>query len=423
MKYFGTDGIRGKVGEVITEELSYKLGAALIKLNVDTVVIGTDTRESKKKLTNALTKGALSVGLNVINANVVPTPALINYSKDKQILGVMITASHNPYYDNGLKVLNKGIKLSEAEELLIEDAIEENIISDKTGTLIEDDVLGHYLNFMKQFLFKSKIKVAIDCANGATYESGPKLFKQVTNDLFITANTPNGTNINNEVGSTHLNHIKHFMLENDCSVGFSFDGDGDRILAVEDNKVVDGDQIIFIIANYLKQQNKLNKDTLVLTQMSNLGILDRLNELKINYVLTPVGDKYVVRELMKNNYSIGGENSGHIIMPDLLSTGDGVLVALTLLKIMTETNKTLHQLLDGITMYADKMINLKVEDKTIINTDIVLNKIKEVETILKDGKVIVRASGTENLVRVSVMAKTQNEVNKYIKELVDIIGG
>ncbi len=423
MKYFGTDGIRGKVNEVITEELTYKLGKSLAVLNVDTVVIGSDTRESKDMLSKSLINGALSVGLKVINAGVVPTPALINYSKDKQILGVMITASHNPYYDNGLKVLNKGIKLSLDEEMLIETTIDEDINLNKQGVLINDDVLNHYYNFLNKFLYSSNVKVAIDCANGATYQSAPYIFSEITNNLFVTANTPNGLNINNNVGSTHLNHLKEFMLQNKCDVGFSFDGDGDRILAIENNEVVDGDQIIFIIANYLKQQNKLNKDTIVLTQMSNLGLLKRLEELNINFVLTPVGDKYVVRELLENNYSIGGENSGHIIMPEVLSTGDGVLVALTLLEIMTKTNKTLHELLDGIEMYADKMINLKVEDKSIINTPVVTNKIKEIEEILVDCKVIVRASGTENLIRITVMAKTMDLVDKYINQLVDIIGG
>lgn len=425
MKYFGTDGIRGKVNELITEELAYKLGKSLIKLNCDTVVIATDTRESKDILSNAVIRGALDSGLKVVNAGVVPTPALIYYSQVKKILGVMITASHNPYYDNGLKVLNKGVKLSQDEEMLIENTLD-TIEYKKTNTNkleVNEDVEKTYLSFLETQLFTSNLNVAIDCANGATYKTAPSIFNKITNNLKITANTPNGTNINNNVGSTHLNHLKDFMDKNNINIGFSFDGDGDRILAIENNEVIDGDQMIFIIANYFKQKNLLNKNTLVLTKMSNLGILKRLDELDIKYTLTDVGDKYVVRELMANNYSIGGENSGHIIMPNILSTGDGVLVAMTLLKIMTEENKTLHQLLEGITMYADKMINLKVEDKTIINTKEVQDKIKEVETILQDCKVIVRASGTENLIRVSVMAQTMTLVDKYIEELVNLIKG
>ncbi len=426
MKYFGTDGIRGKVNETITFELAYKLGSSLKCLNCDTVVIGTDTRESKDMLSKAVALGAISTGIKVILAGVVPTPALIHYSKVNKILGVMITASHNPYQDNGLKVLNCGVKLSEDEELLVEENIDfDNKVELKELSLEENsNVEELYLNFLNTFEFKSNLKVAIDCANGASYKTAPYIFNKLTSNLSVTAVTPNGVNINENVGSTHISNLINFMKETKSNVGFSFDGDADRVLAVEDGKIIDGDQIIFIIAKYLKDNNKLNKNTVVLTKMSNLGILNRLTELDIKYTLTDVGDKYVVRELMEHNLSIGGENSGHIIMPDILSTGDGVLVAVTLLKIMNETNKTLHQLLDGITMYADKMINLKVEDKSIIKSEKVLNKIKEIENKLgNEGKVIVRASGTENLIRVSVMAKTEQLVEENIEQLVSIIKG
>ncbi len=425
MKYFGTDGIRGEVGSSLTYDMATRLGKSLYKLNCDTVVIGYDTRESKDMFAKSIIEGALISGLNVIDGGVVPTPALIYYSQEKQILGVMITASHNPYTDNGLKVLNKGVKLSLEEELLIEEEMDSNTTINKQGTVTKsDDVKNLYLGFLNNFKFTTKFKVAIDCANGACYETGPYIFNKLCKNLVVSADKPNGININNGVGSTHLSNIKEVVLKNNCDIGFSFDGDADRVLVVDSKgNTIDGDQIIFIIASYLKTNNKLNKDTIVLTKMSNLGILNRLKELNINISLTDVGDKYVVRELMANNFSIGGENSGHIIMPDTLPTGDGVLVAVTLLKIMEELNKTPNELLGGITMYADKMVNLKVKDKTIISTAVVVDKINEIQNILKDdGKVIVRASGTENLIRVSVMAKTIDLVDKYIKELVDMIG-
>ncbi len=425
MKYFGTDGIRSKYGDVVNVFLAFKLGRALKVLGSDVVVVATDTRESKDELYEQLALGMLSVGIKPINAGVLPTPGLICYSQVNQIVGVMITASHNPYYDNGLKVVKNGVKLSLEEEMAIEAAIEnDEPTTMKASNLYEPtDVEAVYLDFLNRHLFNTNIKVAIDCANGATYEVAPRIFKQISDYTFVTAYTPDGKNINDNVGSTHMNHIKSFVKEKGCDVGFAFDGDGDRVLAVEDDEVIDGDQIIFIIANYFKSKGMLNDNTVVLTKMSNLGILNRLTELGIKYSLTDVGDKYVVRELLENKYSIGGENSGHIIMPDILPTGDGILVALILLKIMTETNKTLHQLLEGITMYADKMVNLKVINKEIIKTDVVQNKIKEIENTLgNEGKVIVRASGTENLIRVSVMAKTNDLVEKYVKELVDLIG-
>lgn len=424
MKYFGTDGIRGKVGEKITFELAFKLGKSLSKLNSDTVVIGTDTRESKDDLTNAVILGAMSSGLKVINGGVVPTPALIYYSQTKKITGVMITASHNPYYDNGLKVLNKGVKLTQQEEKMIEEEMDKTT-EVKLGVVdLEhtDEVEELYIDFFKRFNHETKFKVIIDCAHGAVYRTAPTIINNYTNDLIVCSNIPNGTNINNNVGSTHVDKFVELVRDSHAVVGFSFDGDGDRVLAVEFNQIIDGDQIIYIIAKHLKKIGKLNKDTVVLTKMSNLGILKALEKLDIKYTLTDVGDKNVVSELMKNNYSVGGENSGHIIMPNILPTGDGVLVAVVLLDIMAFYDKTLLELLEEVDMYADKMINLEVEDKTIINSSKVKKKIKQIEKSLKkEGKVIVRASGTENLIRVSVMAKTMDLVDSNINELVQLI--
>lgn len=425
MKYFGTDGIRGKFGELITSQFAMDLGKALKTLRSSTIVIATDTRESKDAISLALIAGAKSVGVSIIEAGVLPTPGLINFCQKVGNVGVMITASHNPYYDNGIKIFNRGYKLTEEEEQKIEDAIDGKItfpdVND--GISLYTNVEESYFEFLYQHRFKSNLKVAIDCANGATCEAAPYIFDEITNNLCITAYTPNGRNINDGVGSTHIDHILNFTKERQCDVGFAFDGDGDRVIAVEDGKVIDGDQIIYIIAKYFKNAGILNNNTVVLTKMSNLGILNSLTALDINYVLTDVGDKHVVKELLGNDYSIGGENSGHIIMPDFLTSGDGILVAMTLLRIMTESNKTLAQLLEGVEMYHDKMLNLVVRDKNIIKQDFVIKKIKEIEDVLKgDGKVIVRASGTEDLIRVSVMAKDETLVDKYLKELNEMIG-
>ncbi len=431
MKYFGTDGIRGEAGVKLTSSLAYNLGKALSKLNNDTVVIAFDTRRIKDMLAYSVAAGAMSMGLDVIIAGVLPTPALIYYSQVKEILGVMITASHNPYMDNGLKVLNNGVKLSEAEELIVEEAIEEDLKSTKIGE-VTNFYKSEYINHVEDTYFKlleqtanytTDKKVVIDCANGATYHTAPSIFSLVTSDLIVLADNPNGVNVNHGVGSTHLDYIKSEVVKNKAFVGFAFDGDGDRVLAVDENGVTfDGDQLIYIITKYLAKNDQLNKNTVVFTRMSNLGLINKLNQDGIKVSLTDVGDKYVVRELMANNYSVGGENSGHIIMPDILKTGDGTLVALYLLKILEEENKTLSELTKDVIMYKDKMVNLKVKDKSIINTETVQTKVKEIENKLgNNGKVILRASGTENVLRVSVMALTQEIVDENINELVNLI--
>ncbi len=422
MKYFGTDGIRGKAYTELSKELAVKIGKALIKLGTKNVVIATDTRESKDDLSKSVITGAVMAEMNVYEAGVVPTPALINYTNRKDFIGVMITASHNPYEDNGIKIVKNGVKLTVEQEKLIENELEKPLeaVNSNVSMWHQVNVEDEYLKFIKPFILETKLSVSLDCSNGAAYHIAPKVFKSVTRELFVTAHTPNGKNINEGVGSTHPEHLKHFMEFNKSDVGFAFDGDGDRVLAIENNEVIDGDQIIFIIAHYLKSQNKLNGNTVVLTKMSNIGILNKLEELDINYILTDVGDKHVTKELLNNNYSIGGENSGHIIMPESSPTGDGILVALKLIEIMTSTNKTLHQLLEGITMYADEMVNLHVGDKTVINSKEVQDTIRDIENSI-DGKVIVRASGTENVLRVSVMAKTKEIVDENIDKLIEVI--
>lgn len=426
MKYFGTDGIRGIPNKKLTIELATKLGMALKCLESDDIVIATDTRISKDMLAYAIASGAMSRGMNVYFAGVMPTPALIYTSEKMNIVGVMITASHNPYTDNGIKVLNRGIKLSEEEESKVETLIDEpNEYEGKIGRLVNlEGARKDYIDFLLKKAITSKLKICIDCANGATSTTAPIVFSKITENLVATANKPDGVNINNGVGSTHLEFLKENVLKNKCDIGFAFDGDGDRVLCVDKNgKTIDGDMLIFILAKYLKQKNMLNENKVVLTIMSNLGLISNLKSNGIDVVETPVGDKYVVRELMENKLSVGGENSGHIIMPDELKTGDGVLVALTIVKLLEETKTDISSWLNDVEMYADKLVNVRVKDRNkVINNKKIFDRIAEIKYELNnDCKIIVRASGTEDLIRVTVMAKTKELVNKYSNELTKMV--
>ena len=426
MKYFGTDGIRGKSNETLTVDTAFRLGKGLKFLNSKTLVIGTDTRESKDMFLSAVACGAMSVGINVINAGVVPTPCLIYYTSVKHIAGVMITASHNPFYDNGLKVVYDGEKLNPELEELIESAIDNEIkeYPEHTGKYIEvNDFFDEYEKLLSEVKIKTKLNISLDAANGATTRTALKAFSDISNNIHIMANEPNGTNINNGVGSTHIENLAKFVLKNNSDVGFAFDGDGDRVLAVDKTgEIIDGDKLIYIIASYLKKHNKLNDNKVVFTKMSNLGIINNLKEQGIECVLTDVGDKYVVRALKEQHLSVGGENSGHIIVPDILKTGDGVLIALLISKIMNEENKTLVELTKSIYMYPDKMVNLRVKDKFVYKSEKIQKRINEIINELgSNGKVIVRASGTENLLRITVSAKDNDVMEKYSDELVNLI--
>ncbi len=426
MKYFGTDGIRGVPNEKLTVELVTKLGSALKALGNKDVVLATDTRLSKDMLANAISAGALASGLNIHFIGVVPTPALIYYSYVHKMTGVMITASHNPYTDNGIKVLKNGKKLSEEDELKVEALIDNPEEKGKNiGMFInEKNAKNEYLDFIKKFISKTNKKIVIDTANGATYQTAVEIFNEITPNLVVIANEPDGYNINNNCGSTHLEGLKKKVVEEKADLGFAFDGDGDRVLAVDSNgNTIDGDMLIYIFARYLKKNNKLNKNKIVLSMMSNLGLLKSLKEDGIEVIETPVGDKYIVRALFENGLSVGGENSGHIILPDVLHTGDGVLNAVMLVKVLEETNTSIGDWLLNVSMYADKMVNIKVNDKNkVLNNKALFKRIEEIKNELNnDCKIIVRASGTEDLIRVSVMCKNALLVDKYSNELVNLV--
>ncbi|MBQ9520818.1 MAG: hypothetical protein IJR67_04995 [Acholeplasmatales bacterium] len=425
MKYFGTDGIRGVPNQKLKVDLVTKLGMALKVLGNKDLVIATDTRLSKDMLSSAITAGALSMGINVHFVGVIPTPALIYYSYVKKYTGVMITASHNPYTDNGIKVLKNGFKLSEEDELKIEELIDNpETPSIEVGKYYVEDGMEIYLSFLDKFITKSKKKIVIDTANGATYKTAPLAFNKITDNLTVIANNPDGYNINNGCGSTHLELLKRTVVNNKADIGFAFDGDGDRVLCVDSNgNTIDGDMLIYIYARYLKANNKLNQNKVVLSMMSNLGLIKSLNDYGIEIVETNVGDKYIIKALFDNDLSVGGENSGHIILKDILHTGDGVLNAILIIKILEETNTDIKSYFKDVVMYSDKMVNIKVKDKSkVLNSKALFDRVDEIKKVLNnDCKIIIRVSGTEDLIRVSVMARSKDLVEKYSSELVNIV--
>jgi len=426
--YFGTDGIRGRYGVELNNSIAFKVGQSLKSvLKTTRLVIGMDTRESSSELMYSVVSGAQSIGIDVMIAGVVSTPLISHYSKQKNITGVMITASHNPYTDNGIKVFNKGNKLLLQEEILIEKFIDEKVefkVERIGETYSGEDVIDLYADLIESMdLETTEFKIGFDSANGANYLISLGVLRELCESYVQIGNIPNGKNINEGVGSMHLESIIKLVKDEKLDIGFSFDGDGDRILVVDNElNIIDGDLLIYIIAVYMKNNNILNKDTVVLTSMSNLGIIKAFERQGIKVVLTDVGDKYVLEELNNNDYSIGGENSGHVILRDFINTGDGVLVAVYLLKILFETKKSLKELTSDISMWPQKMVNIRTYNKEVLNDERVVKVINEVKEILNtNGKVLVRASGTEPVVRVTLSCEKMTDLDKYMEQIVSVI--
>ncbi len=425
-KYFGTDGIRGVAFKKLDAALAFKLGQGLKHAtDISDIIIGYDTRESSPMLAYMLAAGALSEGASVKFAGVCSTPMVAHYSKEKGIIGVMVTASHNPFTDNGIKVFNKGFKTTEQEEAIIETFIDSPKYNIKPFGKFKyaKDFKSTYLKIYDQFkIGTSEFKIAYDSANGANYEIAKELFDTYAEGSVQIGNEPDGLNINKGCGSTHMSFIQSYVKENNFDIGFSFDGDGDRLMVCDAERIYDGDEIIYIIASFLKKKNELNKNHVVLTKMSNPGILKALKEREIKYSLTDVGDKYVSLELIKNDYIIGGENSGHIIMRHLLHTGDGLLVAMVLLSIMAEEKKTISELVSDITLFPYELINIKDVDKSILKTKDMQDFLTYTkENLGEDSLLLVRPSGTENLIRVTVSHQNQQIMKQTILSIVSKI--
>ena len=423
-KYFGTDGIRGIYEEKLTLELAYQLGASIAQcLSPKTLVIGMDTRASSEALAKAVIQGYKTFSDHIIFAGVCSTPMIAHYAKEKEITGVMITASHNPYQYNGIKVFNKGYKLLEQEELMIEARMASVIYRERKSNhlTINEDVEKAYLEIYEDLsLDKLNLNVGIDCANGATSHIAPKVLSNHLSHLEVIGNHPDGYNINLGYGSTSPDAIIQLVKEHHLDIGFAFDGDGDRIFVVDkDGSIYDGDLLVYIIASYLKDKQELNHDTVVLTKMSNPGLLKALKNKEISYELTDVGDKYVADALIKGDYSVGGESSGHLIMPKLLHSGDGLLIATFILKILSETNQSLADLVKDVTLYPLKLVNLKDIDKNILNEEDIKTFIDEMKTSLgKDSLCLIRPSGTEPLIRITISHRNQKVVDDVINQLI-----
>ena len=443
-KYFGTDGVRGEANVELTPEMAFKLGRfggyvlSQHELGTPKVYVGRDTRISGQMLASSLISGLLSVGIEVYDLGVIATPGVAYLvKKDGASAGVMISASHNPALDNGIKFFGgDGYKLEDEKELEIEaliDAEEDTLPRPSAQGLgmLHDYIEGvrKYQAFLKTTAegnFEG-YKVVLDTANGAAYTSARAVFADLEANLTVIGENPDGLNINVKVGSTHPEAMAKKVVETGSDLGLAFDGDADRLIAVDENgEIVDGDKIMFIVGKYLLGQGKLAQDTLVTTVMSNLGFHLALEEAGINSVITAVGDRYVVEEMKKNNYNFGGEQSGHMIFLDYNTTGDGQLSAIQLLKVMRETGKSLSELASEVTIYPQKLVNVRVKNnaakKSAMDVPAIQKVISEMETSMNGkGRILVRPSGTEPLLRVMAEAPTHEEVNHVVDTIVEVV--
>ncbi len=441
-RLFGTDGARGVANSEISCELAMNIGkAAAMVLTKGThkprVLIGKDTRISGDMLEAAIASGLCSVGADVMTLGVVPTPAVAylvkRYNYDA---AVMISASHNPCEYNGIKIFKSdGYKLpdeieEEIEAIILDEAAKPPVMLGKDVGRITvcENTVHDYIEHLKTTVDCdfSGMKIALDCANGSASVSAEKLFTDLKADCTVISALPDGVNINKDCGSTHIEALQKVVAENGLQAGFAFDGDADRMLAVDENgEVVDGDKIIAICATYMKAENKLKKDTAVVTVMTNMGFNKYCDKAGINYVATKVGDRYVLENMLQNGYSIGGEQSGHVIFLDYATTGDGQLTALQVLRIMKKTGKKLSELASCMTVYPQTMINVRVSKMgkaRFADDEEVANAIAQAEKQLGDtGRVLVRVSGTEPLVRVMLEGENKKQIDTLAKEIAQVI--
>lgn len=440
-KLFGTDGVRGKAGALLTAELALKLGQAagqaFLKANngkVGTVIIGRDTRISGQMLEAALTAGLTSVGVQVVSVGVVPTPAVAYLVRHFHAMaGAVISASHNPYQDNGIKFFSgSGEKISDDTQELIERALEGEVdIEEATGlaignVIIEHNAVDFYKDFLGELLCSNggKFHAVVDCANGAASVLAKDVFERAGMRVTMMGNSPDGVNINVDCGSTHLEALQEAVVREGANVGLAFDGDADRFLAVDENgKVIDGDHLMAIFATALKKENRLVNNQLVVTVMSNLGLKLAMKEADIDILETKVGDRYVNEGMQQSGAILGGEQSGHIIFKDYNSTGDGMISAIMLLNIMCHTHKTPSELAAIMTSLPQVLVNVPVRTKEGWGSHAgVQAAIDKANGMLgEEGRVLVRASGTEDLLRVMVEGKSQDEISLLANEIADAV--
>ena len=441
-KYFGTDGVRGVANKELTCDLAYRLGRAggYVLAQGDhrvKVVVGKDTRMSGDMLESALIAGLMSVGCDIIPVGVIPTPAVAyltrKYNAD---CGVVISASHNPMEDNGIKFFNKdGFKLDDAIELEIEKYIENidkvdcNPVGENVGVINhEHNALRDYVDYLKSIINVdlTGMKVVLDCANGASYEVAPTVFKELGANVIDINTTPNGKNINDKCGSTHPEMLQKAVVENKADLGLAYDGDADRLIAVDENgNIVDGDHIMVLSAIHLKNKGKLAQDTLVVTVMSNIGLTIAAKEHGINLATTAVGDRYVLEEMKNSGYNLGGEQSGHMIFLDYNTTGDGVLSSLVLAQIVLEEGKNLSELVAVMTQYPQVLVNARIKNENknrYMEYPEIKSEIERIEKLLDGcGRVLIRPSGTEPLVRVMLEGKEEGQIKELATNLANLI--
>ena len=441
-KYFGTDGVRGEANVELTPELAFKLGRfggyVLSQHEEETplVFVGRDTRISGELLEHALIAGLLSVGIRVYKLGVIATPGVSYLVRtEKASAGVMISASHNPALDNGIKFFGgDGFKLDDDRELEIEallDATEDTLPRPSAhglGTVME---YPEGLRKYQEFLVSTGVQlegmhVVLDTANGAASTSARQIFADLGAHLTVIGENPDGLNINDGVGSTHPEHLQEKVKEVGAAIGLAFDGDSDRLIAVDENgEIVDGDKIMYIIGSYLSSKGLLEKNTIVTTVMSNLGFHKALDTKGIQKEITAVGDRYVVEEMRKSGYNLGGEQSGHVVIMDYNTTGDGQLTGVQLTKIMQETGKKLSELAAEVTIYPQKLVNIRVENSMkdkAMEVPAIREIIEKMEAEMAgNGRILVRPSGTEPLLRVMAEAPTHEEVDYYVDTIAAVV--
>ena len=445
-KYFGTDGFRGKANETLTASHAYEIGRFLGwyygRNKRANIVVGKDTRRSSYMLEYAISAGMAASGADVYLLHVTTTPSVSYVTRtDDFDCGVMISASHNPFWDNGIKLMNRdGEKMDEATIRLVEDYLDGKLEIDgqkwEQVPLAQEEQIGRiqdysagrnrymgYLLSLGMYSFKGK-KVALDCANGSAFSIAPHIFEALGAETYVINDHPDGLNINDNAGSTHIDGLRKFVVEHQMDVGFAYDGDADRCLAVDEKgNLVDGDGIMYLYARYMKERDKLRNNTVVTTVMSNFGLYKALDELQIEYAKTAVGDKYVYEHMVEHGHRIGGEQSGHIIFSKYARTGDGILTSLKIMEVMMAKKEKLSRLVEPLTIYPQVLINVRVTDKKAAQEDAdVQAAVKAVEEQLGNtGRILVRESGTEPLVRVMVEAESKADCQELAERVVHVI--
>ncbi|MDO5389077.1 MAG: phosphoglucosamine mutase [Clostridia bacterium] len=444
-KFFGTDGVRGVANVELTPELAYRLGRAgayvLTKHTNHTakIIVGMDTRISGDMLESALISGICSVGAQAVSLGVVPTPAVAHLVREYNAdAGIVISASHNPVQDNGIKFFNsQGFKLRDEIELEIESYMTDHWeeLPRPTGDMVGaktvcEEAIEDYVKFAVTTtdIKLDGIKVAIDCANGATYKAAPVALEELGAEVYAINREPDGTNINKNCGSTHMESLAKYVVENGCDLGIAFDGDGDRCLAVDKNgEIVDGDVIMAICGNYMKEQGKLKNDTIVATVMSNLGLFIMGKEKGIKIEKTSVGDRYVLEHILENGDCFGGEQSGHIIFFDYNTTGDGIVTAIQLMTTLKKIGKSLDEAKEIMEVLPQALVNARVDNKRkkeYLKNETIKSEIEKLEAKFSgDGRVLIRPSGTEPIVRVMIEGRDQSVIQQEAERLAKLIEG